>query len=194
MEDIVTTERTASRISWRAIWIGLFVVMAVQILLQLFGVAIGVSVLRPSLRSVQGVSIWAGIWAIISTLSAFFFGGWTSSSLSQPLSRTTSMWMGAALWAFATTLGVLFLSSGMFGAIGLGRALLNPPGGNPSAGYAIGAAWAVFGTVLLSLVAAVAGGMLGSHELGRRRTVERYGTVTPPPVTTPPITTPPLKA
>src|SRR5436190_922042 len=72
---ILASER---RFSWGAAWAGLFTVAAMQVLMQLFGLAVGFSVVSPTRGTVHGVNIWMGIWAIISTLSAFFFAAWAT--------------------------------------------------------------------------------------------------------------------
>ena len=46
-----------SKVSWRALWAGMFMVAGVQIVMQLFGIAIGVSALNPSANALQGVSL-----------------------------------------------------------------------------------------------------------------------------------------
>jgi hypothetical protein len=186
-----------SKVTWRGIWAGLFMVAGIQILMQLFGVAIGVSALNPTRGAVEGVSIWQGIWAIISTLTAYFFGSWVASSTIAPARRADGILMGAIVWGFATTLGIILVSAGLFGAIGIGRTLMVPPGSAAAtqsgvaalhSGYTIGAAWATFGTILVALGCAIAGGLLGVlRDLRRpREYYERRA-----PITT--TTTPPLE-
>src|SRR4051812_8993403 len=87
-----------SKVSWRGVWAGIFMIAGVQILMQLFGVAIGVSALNPSADGLQGVSLWQGSWANISTLSAFFFGGWVAASMVAPARKADGVLMGAVLW------------------------------------------------------------------------------------------------
>jgi hypothetical protein len=184
----VETDFFVSRVSWRGLWAGLFMVAGVQIVMQLFGIAIGVSALNPSQTALQGVSLWQGSWAIVSTLSAFFFGGWIAASMTAPVRRSDGVLVGTVLWAFATTLGIIFVSAGLFGAIGIGRNLMVSPGSAAAtqsgvaamhSGYTIGAAWATFGTILASLGCAVAGGLVGAVDVPTR-TVGVVAPVTPP--------------
>jgi hypothetical protein len=184
----VETDFFVSRVSWRGLWAGLFMVAGVQIVMQLFGIAIGVSALNPSQTALEGVSLWQGIWAIVSTLSAFFFGGWIAAAISAPLRRADGVLVGTVTWAFATTLGIILVSAGLFGAIGIGRNLIAPPGSAAQTGvaalhngYTIGAAWATFGTILASLGCAIAGGLIGSAQREiPRRTIGVTEPVTPP--------------
>lgn len=175
-EEVVTVGN--GRFRWGPIWGGLFVVAAIQIVLQLFGMAIGISVMHPTASSVEGVSIWAGIWAVISTLLAFFCGGWFAATAEEaPIARTAAVRSGIAVWGFALTVGIFLTTAGLLGAVDLARALLLPPGAQAGvhSGYTIGAAWATFGTVLLSLGCAVGGALLGAPrtEVPRRRIEER---------------------
>ena len=182
MEEIAT-ERALQRVSWKGIWAGLFVVCAVEVMMQLFGVAVGVSAVNPH-GNLSGVSLWTSIWAIISTLSAFFFGGWAASAISAPRDRSAGAFEGALVWAFVVTVATLLLS----GSLGIGVSRIVPGSSAMMArmhsAAGIGAAWVAFGTVFLSLVSAVVGGLVGSRPSERRREVT-YA----PPVTTTPLTT-----
>jgi hypothetical protein len=185
MEPELVDVQVASRIRWGAIWAGLFVIAGVQILMQLFGLSIGVSALRPGHAGLAGgVSLWTGIWAIISTLSAFYFGAWFAGTLVAG-TRREAVLHAILVWAFALTAGIVLVASGVAGAIELAVTLLTPSGLRPpmSSGYTIGAAWATFGTVLLALGVAVGGGLVASSREERR--VRRRAGVVAPTVTTP---------
>ena len=194
----VVSDYWVTKVSWRGIWAGLFMVAGVQILMQLFGIAIGVSALNSSQSGLDSVSLWQGIWAIVSTLSAYFFGGWIASAMTPALRRSEGVLIGTVLWAFATTLGIILVSAGLFGAIGIGRTLMVPPNSPAAAqsgvaalhsGYTIGAAWATFATISVALGCAIGGGIVGS--LPRRQAVTRPMTGTlEPPLSTPPLVPP----
>jgi hypothetical protein len=192
---VVVSEKdvNVSKVSWRGIWAGLFMIAGVQILMQLFGVAIGVSALSPTENALRGVSLWQGVWAMVSTLSAYFFGGWVASAMMAPARRADGLLSGVVLWALATTLGIVLVASGLFGAIGMGRSLLMPQGGGLSgaglaalhSGYTMLAAWATFATILLSLGAAIGGGLIGCvGDRLPREYIQRKAPVGPPvPIT-----------
>jgi hypothetical protein len=161
-------ERTPT-FAWGPVWAGFFVVAALQIVLQLLGVAVGITALHPSRRSIESVSIWSAVWIAISTLSAFFFGGWFSVAVAAT-DRRAAQARAVLVWAFATTLGVAMVTMGLGGAVNVARALAMPgvargPGGQP---YAIGGAWATFGTLALSFACTLIGARLGVGG-GRRR-------------------------
>ena len=194
MEEKTTLEVARRGLRWGPIWGGLFVVAGVQIVMQLFGMAIGVSALGPSRGAVEGVSIWTGVWAIISTLVAFFCGGWFAASAEEGgVRRVDAIRSGVAVWGFALTIGIFVTTAGLIGAVDLARALLIPPGvaAGAHSGYTIGAAWATFGTVLLSIGCAIGGALLGVTGPRRERRVVAHKVVTPQvPTTTPTPTVP----
>ena len=185
-EPVVVVTKRALR--WGPIWGGLFVVAAAQIVLQLFGMAIGISVIHPTAASIGGVSIWSGIWGVISTLVAFFCGGWFAVTADDAgLRRVDALRSGVAVWGFALTLGIFLTTGGLRGAVDLARALLVPRGtaGALRSAYAIGAAWATFATVLLSLGAAIGGALVGAPTVERRRPAPERRAVTLPPSAAP---------
>src|SRR5947209_8048776 len=141
----------ASEFRWGPIWGGLFVLAAIQIVLQFFGVAIGVSALGPTRGAVEGVSIWTGVWAVISTWTAFFAGGWFAASAARQ-DRRGAIRYGLAVWGIALTIGVFLATPGVIGAVELARMLLVPPGvtSGVHSGYTVAAAWAVFGAVVIA--------------------------------------------
>ena len=188
MEETIVVARRVFR--WGPIWGGLFVVAAVQILMQLFGLAIGVSALGPSPGAVEGVSLWTGIWAVISTWVAFFCGGWFAGTAEEGgVRRLEAIRSGVAVWGFALTIGIFLATAGLIGAIDLARGLLVPPGVRAGihSGFTIGAAWATFGTVVIALGCSIGGALLGAGTYERRREVRivERTVVTGPTVPTP---------
>ena len=176
-------ERPLLPMTWGPVWAGFFVVAALQVLLQLFGVAVGITALRPSMHSFESVSIWSAIWVAISTLSAFFFGAWFAVAVGPRGSRAAAMARAVIVWAFATTLGVALVALGLGGAINVARALLMP--GNPRAPmvspYAVWAAWGTFATLALSLGCALLGARVGwGGASPRRRAVVETASPSPP--------------
>jgi hypothetical protein len=186
MEERMVVGREGAPGTWRAVWAGLFVIAAVQILMQLFGIAIGVSALGPSRGALQGVGYWTGIWGIVSTLSAYFFGAWVAALVAPPLRPGGASVLAVVLWSFATTIGIALVAGGAFNLIEVMRLLLGgiSPTSNAAvsvlhSGFSIGMAWATFGTILIALACAIAGAQMGagSRELPGEQT--RTTVVTP---------------
>ena len=176
-----------SEFRWGPIWGGLFVLAGLQIVLQFFGVAIGVSALGRG--SAEGVTIWTGIWAVVSTWIAFFAGGWFAAGAARQ-DRRGAVWYGLAVWGLGLTVGIFLATPGIIGAVELARALLLPPGiAGAQRGYTVAAAWATFGAVLIAAACAVGGALLAGVSPSRRERVTRVerpsGVVTGPIVPTP---------
>jgi hypothetical protein len=85
-----------SRISWGALLAGLFVTLAVFVLLSTLGVAIGISSVDATHR--DNIAIGAGVWAIVTSLIAFFVGGCVTSRLTAGESRMEAVLYGTVLW------------------------------------------------------------------------------------------------
>jgi hypothetical protein len=191
-----------SRISWGAIFAGVVVAFAVYILLNLLGLAVGLSVGDDPGRVGTGTAIWA----IIASLVALFLGGWVVTQCTSGENRMEAVFYGVVLW------GVLFAGLLWLAGVGvrMGLGALVAMGGDEQVvafrpadvaedaaateerreDFAAGAWWAFFG-VLLSMVAAVAGTLVGSSTpsvFHRGRTVTPTGTTYqhPPGGTAPP--------
>jgi hypothetical protein len=156
------------RVPWGAIWAGLFVVVGVEVVMQLFGAAIGLSAMTPTGGGAQGAAIWIIIWAFISTISAYFFGGWVSGLYGG--TRRSGVLPSIVLWGFATTLFLFIIGSGALGSIGASVNELqrtNPTAPNQLAlikGLGVGLTWWMFITLVCSFICAILGGLLGGHQ------------------------------
>jgi hypothetical protein len=188
-ETIVVARR---RLRWGPIWGGLFVVAAVQILMQLFAVAVGLSVLHARPGAVQGVSIWADCWTVIGTCAAFFSGGWFAGGAEERrLHRADAVRSGALVWGFALTLAIFVANAGLLGAVDLARALLHP--GIPARlhpSFTLAAAWVGLGTILVALGCSIAGALLGAVVVPLRRVRDTRLRAPAPPLIATPTTTP----
>ena len=88
-----------SRISWGALLAGLFVTLAVFVLLSSLGLAIGVSTADQFNGDTIGTA--AGIWAVATTLIAFFCGGCVVSRFTAGETRGEAVMYGTVLWGAA---------------------------------------------------------------------------------------------
>lgn len=127
--------------SWRAIAAGVFVALALQILLSLFGLGF-------ALRDAElGGGYQA--WAIIVQLLSIALGAALAARVSHPGSRWGGIVAGGMVWAVALVLG---------GVV---------PGLTILPRTPVGSAWLAFVGALLSLGAAIGGGILGATMRGR---------------------------
>jgi hypothetical protein len=155
------------RVSWGGIWAGVLVVLGTLLLLSTLGLAIGFSADE---RNVDPQKIGSGavIWARVSLLIGLFLGGMAATRMSMVWDRFTGLAQGALVWVVSLVV-VLYLSANGVGLM-LSSALINGTAQRiqgPSA-----TAWITFLSVLLSLLAALAGSAVGRRRAAARATSE----------------------
>lgn len=105
-----------SRVSWPAIFAGAMVALSIYFLLTLLGVALGIE--AAARETDYSISTGSAIYALIVTLLAFFFGGWTTSRLAVGESKVEAVLFAVILWGLMF-LGLIWLvSSGMKAGFG----------------------------------------------------------------------------
>jgi len=152
------------RVSWGGIWAGVLMVLGILLLLSTLGFAIGFSA---DARNVDSEKIGAGtvVWSRASLLVALFLGSIAATRMSMVWDRVTGLAQGALVWV-VSLVTVLFLSANGVGLM-LGAALLY--GATPRAQAGPGAtAWFTFLSVVLSLLAALAGSAIGQRRAAAR--------------------------
>ncbi len=141
MNSIVEREMVAeidrpSLLSWGAVIAGLVLVVASSWLMFLLGSAIGVSVADVTdMEAVgNGLSIWAIVWLLLTSLIAFFLGGLLTARLTGKHDHTVGMLHGITLWSVATVLAIFLGYVGVSGLIQTGQSLVK---GAVSAGSSV---------------------------------------------------------
>jgi len=193
---LYTTESVRSRISWAAILAGAAVAMAIYALLMSLGVAVGMSVADNIDGRNFGTS--AGVWSFISLLVSLFVGGWVTTQVTVGESRTEAVLYGVVLWATTSVLLLWLTANGIQAGADLSMAandtdvVVGSMDNNSSeprqedreqmreAGRE--GAWWAFAGILLSMVASVAGALVGPVELTVRRDT-RYARDRQEPIT-----------
>ena len=172
VEREVIIERPAAtfegmRVSWGGVWAGVLVVLGTLLLLTTLGVAIGFSA---DARNVDPEKIGTGavIWSRVSLLVALFLGGMAATRMSLVWDRFTGLAQGALVWVTSLVV-VLYLSANGVGLM-LG-ALINEATQRPQAGPSA-IAWITFLSIVLSLLAALAGSAVGRRTAAARVTSE----------------------
>jgi hypothetical protein len=187
-----------TRISWGAILAGSAVALAIYTLLMSLGVAIGLTVgdeVNP-----RNFGVGAGVWGFISLLIALFAGGWVTTQVTVGESRTEAVLYGVVLWATTSVLLLWLTAHGVRAGADAARAMQTMVGGNQAAVYddplrmaeerqaatprgRAGAegAWWTFAGILLSMVAAIGGALVGPIELTVRRDSRYYRDPRVPP-------------
>jgi ABC-type transport system involved in multi-copper enzyme maturation permease subunit len=176
-----------SRISWGAILAGAAVAIAIYALLIALGVAVGMSVSDDVNARTLGTG--AGVWGFISLLIALFAGGWVTTQVTTGESRTEAILYGVVLWATTSVLLLWLAANGIHAGANAAMAAQSMTSGNQTAtatdtGQTDGerqaaierareagkeGSWWAFAGMLLSMVAAIGGALVGPVELTARR-------------------------
>lgn len=180
-------ESVRSRISWGAILAGAAVAIAIYALLMALGVAVGMSVSDDVNQRTLGSG--AGVWGFISLLIALFAGGWVTTQVTMGETRTEAILYGVVLWATTSVLLLWLTANGVQAGMNVARAAHSmnssnqvgatvEPAATPEEQQAAmnrardagqEGAWWAFAGILLSMVAAVGGALVGPVELTVRR-------------------------
>jgi hypothetical protein len=172
--DRVSGGPTIDRVRWGPILAGMVATLATILLLNVLGLAVGLSSLGPG-GSLTSLATGAGIWSAITALIAFFVGGWMAGRTAAPTSMVDNSFPGllngAMVWAATLVLLLLLVAIGAGGALGLFGASFSSITSAISQGTAVSSAWGIFIALILTLAAALLGGWLGySRQPGRELT------------------------
>jgi hypothetical protein len=113
-------------ISWGAIFAGLFVILALSWLIQMLGLAIGVTVADAtnSITMEGTLTPAVTIWTLVCYLISFFIGGLVAARMAGRIDETTGMLHGFTVWSVATTLIVVLAYWGVVGFVQTGAQLI----------------------------------------------------------------------
>jgi hypothetical protein len=171
---VTPTEQVAparSLVQWGPILAGLFSATAIFLVLTALGIAIGASVLEPRAGG-AAIGPWPAVWAAITIIVAFLFGGWVASRSTLVDRRFSHLMDGFVVGAAGLTLMVWWSTIGLadlLGAIGqdVGRILATAGATNPQAFDLVRqGGFITFVWFLLPLLAATLGGYLGERQRG----------------------------
>src|SRR5438874_8266498 len=111
-QEFESTRTIVRRVSWGAVFGGVVVGLAIQLLLALFGIAIGASIVSAwqSETAGKGISIGAGIWFLISGIVAAYIGACVAAYLSGSNRKPERMMHGVISWGLATLVTAFLLS------------------------------------------------------------------------------------
>jgi hypothetical protein len=110
------------KMSWSAIFAGTVLALALWGLLNVFGLAAGLTALDPQdPGSARAIGIGTGIWSIIAPLLALFIGGYVAANLANVRGKGSGAEHGAVLWGLCTVLGFVLLGA-TIGAVAGGTA------------------------------------------------------------------------
>ena len=156
MADGYIDRRIGSRMSWPAIFAGSFVFLAIEVTFGVLGTAVFASAANPaSTHPVTGMSAGIGIWLVVLSIIALYFGGRAAGSLSGTTNSHVGMYHGLVTFGVSvfTSIVVLAMVLGSTPAANVANAGAATVGSIvATAGY-----W-LFVALLLGMIAAAAGG------------------------------------
>ncbi len=191
-----------TRISARAVIAGILVGLALAAMIMALGTAVGVTAF-PRAGSPRNLGVGFAAWFLLSLTVGAFGGSWVASGAARALHRRDGVLHGLVTWAAITLISMSLVGTVMRGAAAgmLGEGTLGPEPGGPAASQHRGAevsAWGAFAALLLPMLAAMGGGVLGvsrerrvvglatEHEMRHRRPIvtspQHTGDIPPRPV------------
>lgn len=191
MAVLVRVRPTHVLIDWGPVIAGALVAMALMAMFAIAGVAIGATVFNP-FRAHDALTIGGGLWTAFSALVALQIGGFIATRASPRDDGHGGLMQSATTWGLVVVASLVLAGGGAsLGASALFRpdALIEArlaAADDPQAAQRLAdttatfAWWAVL-TLALSLVGAVAGGMLGEQPAFWEEWREIYAARTPPP-------------
>lgn len=145
---------------WGPILSGAFVSLGIWMFLYALGAAIGGAAnnARPS--------SWTAVYVLVAPIIALFFGGMiVARGQAASVNRVSSALHAAVVWGFSMVIGAFLLGTlGTLGASAMLRGGVGAQNLNIPSGYS----WAVAGSILFSLIAALLGSSTVPHEATRR--------------------------
>jgi hypothetical protein len=180
------------RIRWGPIVAGLVTALSTLVVLSVLGLAVGLTAYEPGDR-LQDFGMGAGIWGAVSTILAFLLGGWLAAYSSVVRGRGNGLLNGAMVWAVSIPLILYLLGAGVGTMLNVGTGMataaapviadtVTPAGADATAAAAQAeaqqitpqtvaaatddasqAAWGTLIALLLGLIAAAVGGLLGAR-------------------------------
>ena len=160
---------TRSLVQWGPILAGFFSATAIFLLLTALGIAIGASVLEPRAAGVA-IGPWPAVWAAITIIVAFLFGGWVASRSTLVGSRYSHLMDGFVVGAAGLTMIVWASAAGLgylFGTIGddVRRIIAAAGSTNPQTFDLVRqGGFITFVWFLLPLLAGLVGGYFGQYQ------------------------------
>ena len=107
------THEPKKGVSWRAIFAGTFTVLSILLILNLIGLAIGLSTIEPTEEAnpMSGIGTGALIWWIVSNLIALFAGGFVAARVGVSLTDISGVVQGIMTWALYTLISIWLLTT-----------------------------------------------------------------------------------
>ena len=151
-------------ISWGSIFAGAFVFLAIEVTFGLLGLAIFTSAAtQGSAPAIGGMSVGAGIWTIVLSMIALYFGGKTAARVSGATTSSLGLYHGLVTYGMSI-LATILIAAMTVGSTIPGNGTLSRLGNNTISGTLSTSAWWIFFACLLGMISASVGGTHGARE------------------------------
>lgn len=167
--------RHTTELSWKSILAGVVAGLAIWMMLYTLGIAVGLTTLEPDrTESMRATGIFSGVWTLAAPVIALFVGGAVAGRGAGPVTRGEGALHGLVTWGLTILIGAWLVSNVLTGAMVFasqfggsfqGPGVMSGRADLPTQIEAIraagGAFWSLFGSILLAMIAALAGAALG---------------------------------
>lgn len=151
--------------------------------LTTLALAVGITAVNPGNTNAQVVGTTAAFWTAASLLIALFIGGLAATRLGMVFDRATGAFEGALVWVLSfivilwlASVGVRLVAIGMSGIFGGVTQTVGAAAANSTTDLSAGSAqrgagttaWIMLVAMVISLLAAIAGAMIGRRRALRR--------------------------
>ena len=106
--ETVLIDRRQPTLRWSAVFAGAACSVGIWLLLQLFGVGIGLCAQRAAedTRVMHTAGVATTVWTLVAQLIAAFFGGMVAGRLAQTYDRKLAGMHGLVMWALTSVVGL----------------------------------------------------------------------------------------
>jgi len=125
--NVLPSAESVGHVKWSAIFAGTVITLVVMLTLIMLGLAVGFATINPATEEnpFGGLGIGTAIWWVISSIIAYFLGGWVSSRVAGLQRVFDGALHGLVTWGLVTLLTMFMLTStvgfilgGAFGLVG----------------------------------------------------------------------------
>jgi hypothetical protein len=151
-----------SELSWSGIFAGTFVFLAIEVTFGMLGAAIFATATSPnSANPVRpGVSAGFGIWMVVLSIIAMYFGSKAAGRLSNSVARSSGTYIGLVTFGMSVFASILIVAMTVSSATAGAAVQANATARSVVDVVTTGGYW-LFVTLLLAMIAAVSGGRHG---------------------------------
>jgi hypothetical protein len=165
-QTFVTASPRDGYFSWSSIFAGTFVFLAIEVTFGLLGAAIFASSVTPSSANpVAGGIHWGmGIWMVILSIIALYFGGKTAGKLSGTTDSNRGMYQGLVVFGMAIFTSILIAAMSLLSSSSTSAVNPNNYTVHTVADVVAKGGFWLFVALVLSMIAAGIGGAHGARQ------------------------------